>query len=204
MVFKVGGSLLNLPDLADRLRSVLLQRGSCRCAMVVGGGEVVDIVRSWSERFAMSEFTAHWVAIEALRTTATMIRALLPDAVLCDSAAECHSTWESGNLPVLDCLSFCRRDQLLPVGWHVTSDSIAARMAVTLEASELVLLKSVGVPATNRDEKNHPPHADAPVDPWFSLACADLPAVAWCNLRSPAPLLIEPWEATGHPLRDFC
>ena len=39
----------------------------------------------------------------------------------------------------------------LPVGWDVTSDSIAARIAVILNDAELVLLKSSSAPVAERD-----------------------------------------------------
>ena len=54
-------------------------------------------------------------------------------------------------LSILDCDAFLREDEsrpgALPHSWDVTSDSIAARVAVMLGAERLVLLKSVDVPS---------------------------------------------------------
>ena len=47
---------------------------------------------------------------------------------------------------VLDPLPFCRANQVLEHSWRVTSDSIAARVALELNA-DLTLLKSVELPS---------------------------------------------------------
>ena len=53
---------------------------------------------------------------------------------------------------VIDAVAFCRWDRganpnaALPGRWSVTSDSIAARVAVAFEADQLILLKSVTIP----------------------------------------------------------
>jgi hypothetical protein len=75
-------------------------------------------------------------------------------------------------VPIVDSLRFARADEPrpghLPHRWEVTSDSLAARVAVVAQARQLVLLKSVTIPETMS-------WADAAgcgyVDPFFAEAC---------------------------------
>jgi aspartokinase-like uncharacterized kinase len=66
--------------------------------------------------------------------------------------------------------------QRLPVGWHVTSDSIAARVADVVGASELVLLKSKLPDGGESSEF---------VDEYFETAAANLSRLRAVNLRDP-------------------
>ncbi len=75
---------------------------------------------------------------------------LLPEARVVQSLDECTALSEG--LAILDPFAFARWDEkthpndCLPHCWDVTSDSIAARVAVVVEASQLCLLKSVVIP----------------------------------------------------------
>ena len=82
--------------------------------------------------------------------------------------------------------------QPLPLGWHVTSDSIAARLAEALGAEELVLLKS-GLPTTG-DPTNWA--QESFVDGYFSIAAAGLPAIRVVNLRAGADAEVR-WRFAG-------
>jgi hypothetical protein len=68
----------------------------------------------------------------------------------------------------------------LPHTWDVTSDSIAARLAVTLEARELVLLKSRLPDGADIDQATRSGYVDA----YFSRAVLGMPAVRCVNLRA--------------------
>ena len=54
-------------------------------------------------------------------------------------------------LPILDAYAFAQADESRPHrlrhSWQVTSDSVAVRVAVVVEAPRLILLKSVSLPA---------------------------------------------------------
>ena len=147
-VVKVGGSLLNLPDLAERLRRWLAAQTTAHHVLVAGGGLLVEQVRKWHAQRPLHEMAAHWMCVDLMTVTAHFLHARLPeipliedDRVLCQRLGEQACTifgvacWMRQHEPRLP--GYC-----LPANWDVTSDAIAGRVAVVLGADELVLLKS--------------------------------------------------------------
>lgn len=145
-VVKLGGSLLDLPDLAARLRRWLGAQPARSSAIVVGGGRLVDAVRQYDRLHALGDETAHWLAVQAMQVQARMVAALLPEASWAASVEQLANG--PSPLSIVDPWKLLRDDdrrlspQPLPAGWQVTSDSIAARLAQLCGAAELVLLKS--------------------------------------------------------------
>lgn len=138
-VVKVGGSLYDLPDLGDRLRSWLKTLSWPRVLLVPGGGPTADVIREFDRTHALGEAVAHELALRSLTLNAWFLSALL-DVGVCDAASPLQP-----GVSVLDAQAFCAADTsgALPACWDATSDSVAARVAVVLGAAELVLLKSV-------------------------------------------------------------
>jgi aspartokinase-like uncharacterized kinase len=81
---------------------------------------------------------------------AQFLATLLTDAVVVAQPQECSAVWRGKRLAILDGRAFARAEEArpgaLPHCWAVTSDSIAARAVVVLEARRLILLKSVTMP----------------------------------------------------------
>ena len=147
-VVKIGGSLLELPDLAERLRRWLSVQTPAHHILLAGGGPLVDQIRQWHTQSQISELAAHWMCIDLMTVTAHFLHDRLPeipliedDRLLCQRVGDRACTifgvapWMKQNEPQLP--GYC-----LPASWQVTSDSIAARLAIVLAADELVLLKS--------------------------------------------------------------
>ncbi|MBA4063774.1 MAG: uridylate kinase [Isosphaera sp.] len=134
IVVKVGGSLFDHPRLGPGLRAYLAALAPADVLLVPGGGPVADAVRQLDRAHGLGEEAAHWLALRALAVTAAFLRALP----------------FGSRLNVLDCFAFAAEDEgrpgALPHTWDVTTDSIAARVAVVNRADRLVLLKSVDVP----------------------------------------------------------
>jgi aspartokinase-like uncharacterized kinase len=150
IVVKVGGSLFDLPDLGERLRCWLAVQEAQEILLVPGGGPTADVIRDLDRRHALGEEKAHWLALRSLTLNAHVLAALLrPGEVVTDLAA-CSSCWAAGRLPILDAHAFALVDEgrpgCLPHIWEVTSDSVAARVAVVAAACSLALLKSVTIP----------------------------------------------------------
>ena len=189
VVYKLGGSLLSLDDLAARLRCLLRARPDDRALIVVGGGLAADVVRGWSDTHALTEVAAHWLAVRSLSLNRGLVQHLLPESREVSSRDEAFHTSDSRLLLLLDveaCLLAAEREQRcpLPKCWDVTADSIAAWVAHDWAAEELVLLKSVGLP--NELTVNEAA-ARGLIDPYFPLVAPNLPRISWCNLREAAP-----------------
>lgn len=151
-VVKVGGSLYDLPDLGSRLRRWLAEHFSdANIVLIPGGGPVVDALRQLDHCHGLGEVASHWLALRTLTVNAHFLAALLPEACVLGDVGDLHRAWEKNQLPILDIHEFARRDQgcreCLPHSWAVTSDSLAARVAVVVQANQLVLLKSTTIAA---------------------------------------------------------
>ena len=185
-VAKLGGSLLDLDDLSARIESWLDDEGPAKTVLVVGGGPLVRMLQPWSTRRGWSEERTHWAAIQMMGVNATRVSRLVENWQLAWSLQEVIAS--ERQLVVLDVESTLRAmetgdDTALPSSWEVTSDSIAARVAVELGAGELVLLKSISAGTEDLRELA----AQGVVDRHFPRAAEGLP-VRIVNLRNRDPL----------------
>jgi aspartokinase-like uncharacterized kinase len=182
-VIKLGGSLLDWPELPGRLRAWLATQSPAANIVVVGGGAFVDYLRQLDRAHQFSPEAAHWLAIGAMSLTAQVVAAWLDEARLVLSLERLQLA-SAPSCQIFDVARFLREDQsshdALPCGWHVTSDSIAARVATVLGAAELVLLKSSLPSASTREAWSR----TAFVDAYFARASVTL-AVRCVNLRAP-------------------
>lgn len=181
-VVKVGGSLLDLDDLADRLRRWLVEDCEASSLLVVGGGRRVDLLRA--QRRQITDVQAHWLAIDAMLANARALSEQLHEAVWFDRIREVQAC--GAPLGILNAVSFMRYDDprhplgALPASWSVTSDSIAARAADLAEADELVLLKSASPPISGScDELATAGYVDA----YFPIAVRNVTQVRFVNFR---------------------
>ncbi len=186
-VVKVGGSLFDLPDLADRLRAWLSEQSPAHHVIVTGGGALVEQVRRWHALRPLNDAAAHWMSVDLMTVTAHMLHDHLPeipliedDRLLCQRLGERSCTlfgpgqWLRHSEPNLP-------GRKLPTNWQVTSDSIAARLAITLLADELVLLKSA-LPQKKSVEQLV---QEGYLDRMFAALHPDLPRTFLVNLRDP-------------------
>lgn len=169
-VVKIGGSLLGRTAWPDELRD-LVAGIPTPVAVIVGGGAVVDGLRTIDAAGPRPVALLHRLAIDAMALTARLVA----DAIAAPLAAE---PARATRVVVLDVPAWLAREgrfSLLPEGWHVTSDSIAALVAATIDAT-LVLAKSVPPPG-GADLKTL---AEAGwVDPHFPAVAARVPAIHW-------------------------
>ncbi len=144
IVFKVGGSLLNggepLPPAL--LRRITSESQSQRVIVLFGGGQRVDRIRHEHRLGKLTDEQAHWQAIDMMDQHAQQFAPLLPK----------HAEWvdlkqidqKAHPVIAIQVGAALRDDSTLPVGWHITSDSIAGWVARKVHARRLILAKSVG------------------------------------------------------------
>lgn len=185
-VVKLGGSLLDLPDLTSRFRRWLERQPAAPTVLLAGGGKMADALRAADRLHGLGETVSHWLCIRAMTIHAELLSALLPESVLCRSLAQ----WLSAPPPALTILDpwiFLREEESclaglsLPESWQVTSDSIAGRFAQAVGAGELALLKSAA-PAPGWTLADAA--AAGYVDSFLPRLAGALPPVRCVDLRS--------------------
>lgn len=189
-IIKIGGSLLNHKRLAESVRCWLSLQPASKNVLVVGGGAMVDAIRLVDRRRSLGETTCHWLSIQAMGVAARCVAEQLIEIPLVTRA---DGIGRSGSavhgqrsVCVLDIEHFLRYEEPTIAGtcleptWRVSSDSIAARLAVALRAGELVLLKST-LPPDGYCPRSGPP-SDY-VDPYFVQLAEELSVIRMVDLR---------------------
>ena len=190
VVVKVGGSLLSLSGLAERLQRLFAATDASKVLVVPGGGKVTGFVRDWDRVHTLATDVSHQLAIDSLGLTARLLASVLPEASLVTERPTVRSSQKVVilDIPRILASADCQESPQLPVGWHVTSDSIAAWIAIHWKVDELVLAKSVGAPEAISDPSKANDSNQA-VDSAFGKFIPCLPPLFWCNLRGDPSIL---------------
>lgn len=150
IIVKVGGSLYDLPDLGNKLRGWLDRQGTSNIVLVPGGGASADVIRDLDRIHSLGEEKAHWLALRSLTLNAYFLADIVPGSRVVETLSESIAANEAGFVAIVDAHRFAIEDEArpghLPHKWAVTSDSIAARIAVCWHLRSVILLKSVSIP----------------------------------------------------------
>lgn len=151
-VIKLGGSLLSNPSLPERFKSWSQRQPPAVQVIVCGGGTIVDALRDYASLWKLSEEFSHDVAIELTSATSQLFAEVL-QLPLCASWQELASLLDLARQStaqpltiIFDYSHWSVAINELEKSWRITSDSVAAVIAIQLEADELALLKSCEVP----------------------------------------------------------
>lgn len=136
IIVKLGGSLLS----AARARPWLdvLATAAQPVVIVPGGGPFADQVRVSQPLLGFDDAAAHHMAVLAMAQTACVLQSWCPGWRLGHTPTELASLTAQGH-PALWCPTVLPDT---PAGWDITSDSLAAWLASTLNAQRLVLVKA--------------------------------------------------------------
>jgi 5-(aminomethyl)-3-furanmethanol phosphate kinase len=147
IVIKLGGSLETSGKLRLCLDKVDEDYQGKSVVIVPGGGVFADQVRKTQRQWQFDDRTAHRMAILAMQQMALLFYASKPQFKLATSITEIReqatqqiiSIWSPG-VAELDKAG-------IPSSWDITSDSLSAWLAKTLDADRLILVKSGNIDA---------------------------------------------------------
>lgn len=192
VVIKLGGSALGTPDWATRFRVWLESKtatyANTHFVVIVGGGPLVDGLRTIDKHARLSDSTTHWGAIRLMDEAAHLVAAALGDVKLCRLYDDLLTHICCPGVTIFAVSQFLSEiDPRLPGGplpesWDVTSDSIAGRVAIALGARELILLKPRGVEGPGA--RLHALVATGVVDRHFSALSGQIPQIQVESLSS--------------------
>jgi aspartokinase-like uncharacterized kinase len=185
-VVKIGGSLLQTDQLAEKLLAWLAEQPPAETLAIVGGGKLIDVVRELDAKHSLAPKRVHWQCVDLLRVTFQWLATQLPtwktisnrqqfserlEAPRSDTAAGMLLAVDSFYYPGLSCP--------LPESWDTTTDAIAGWLAIETKADELILLKSCDSDTTNVSELAR----QGIVDPALPLISDRLPMTQLVNFN---------------------
>ena len=148
-VVKVGGGLDRIGALTRVCATLAELAERHRLRIVPGGAWFADAVREADRRFALTDATAHRMAILGMEQFGWMLSDLIPGAVRCTDLRVVP-----GRAAVVLPAALPLDD--LPESWAVTSDSIAAWVAGQVGAGRLVLVKHPGAAGPDAVDEHLP------------------------------------------------
>lgn len=152
-IVKLGGSVCRQPGLLSKIECLSELSDSQLVLVVCGGGEFAEAVRRYDRIHELSDQHNHELAIQAMVLMSKMIQGLTdwPTVNAADLLTSFDGDFRSrlsfGSPTIVECTDWLNSAKCtLPASWSVTSDSIAAALAIELNAS-LTLVKSTNRPS---------------------------------------------------------
>lgn len=145
-VVKLGGSLATSASIQQWL-DVLACHGAGNVVLVPGGGPFANQVRAIQSVWQFDDRIAHRMALLAMEQYGWMLLGLRSDLIPVTGFEQIESALNRAQVPVWLPSRMALADRALPANWDVTSDSLAAWLALRLKAEHLILVKSAEVDA---------------------------------------------------------
>ena len=145
MVVKLGGSLQRDPWLPRWLAA--LTRAGCPVCVVPGGGAFADQVRVAQAHWRFDDLAAHNMAVLAMAQAGQLMCGLNSALKPAAREGDIGPILRAGGTPVWLALDLLRERADELTTWDASSDSLALRLALRLEAARLVVVKSCAVDA---------------------------------------------------------
>ncbi len=174
-VIKLGGSLLQRPNLRQVIFDWLEKEPPATNFVIVGGGGIIDAVRDFDSVHTPDQELIHWLCVDLLSATQSLVASVFPEWVnITDRSTLLAFTArrQEQKTAIIAVKTFYSADQDhgLSRDWNTTTDSIAAALAVHVDADELVLFKSCEI--THNDTKRM--IKEGILDPTFEKISADV------------------------------
>lgn len=157
LVIKLGGSVLySQPSWPGTLERLIASYQPATISLLVGGGDIVEGVRSLHKVYpSLDQTSLHWHCVKLLDATCEIAAQLFPvDGVVHNDADFRKWTGESGQLTRwVKATSFYSPTNLedtvpqlrLATDWSTTTDALAILLGIKWHASHVLLLKSCNV-----------------------------------------------------------
>lgn len=142
IIIKLGGSLSSSDALINCLNAIEKNYRGRAVVIVPGGGAFADQVRLAQQRWQFDDSTAHHMALLAMQQMALMLNGLKSDFTLVHTVEAIQSQSSQQKTVIWSPDIFELDNAGIPASWDVSSDSLAAWLAKTLSATELILIKS--------------------------------------------------------------
>lgn len=196
-VIKIGGSLADWHRLGTWL-DVVSRPGHLHPVVVVpGGGPFADAVRDAQDTWRFDDRLAHRMALLAMEQFGLMLHGICPTLQPAATRERLRSLIRA-RMPAVWLPSAMALDQPeIAESWEVTSDSLAAWLAVELDAAALVLVKSGPCPCSATDAASLA--RDGLVDAAFPLWRGRFAGESWCIHRDNHILMEEALAGRGTP-----
>ena len=141
IVLKLGGSLLSKNALLPFLE-LASKDGKGQVIIVPGGGVFADQVRLTQKQWRYDDRTAHYMAILAMQQMALLFQGLCPELLVVNKVAAILPDMQQQNVVIWSPLASELDSAEIPANWDITSDTLAAWLAVHLSIDQLMLVKS--------------------------------------------------------------
>ncbi|MCW5624457.1 MAG: aspartate kinase [Burkholderiales bacterium] len=154
IVLKIGGSLMR-SGAARELMQAIAARPLLAPIIVPGGGMWADHVREEQQRLGFSDVAAHRMALHAMDAGAALLADFAaPAARVCEIADDFDRAPREGRIAIWAPSRMALAATDIPARWDVTSDSLAAWLAMQLRVERLILVKSCEIPALIASDAN--------------------------------------------------
>ncbi len=143
-VVKVGGSLATAEALPFWL-DVLSCYGGGKVVVVPGGGPFAELVHKSQAYWKFDDSSAHFMALLAMTQFGLMLSGMQPDLAPVEHKEDIKHVLANAGVPIWLPTKMVTDDDSIEHSWDITSDSLAAWLAIHLGASRLMLVKSVDI-----------------------------------------------------------
>ncbi len=147
VIIKLGGSLSRSDTLVDCLNALEKNYRGRKVVIVPGGGAFADQVRLAQQHWQFDDSTAHHMALLAMQQMALMFKGLKPDFAIAHTVAAIQEKISQQKTVIWSPDVIELDNAGIKASWDVTSDSLAAWLAKTVSATELILIKSAVIDA---------------------------------------------------------
>jgi aspartokinase-like uncharacterized kinase len=147
VIIKLGGSLSKSTTLVNCLNAIENNYAGKMTVIVPGGGAFADQVRLAQQRWQFDDSTAHHMAILGMQQMALMFKGLKPGFAIAHNIEAIQNLLKQQKIVIWSPDSSELNSAGITASWDISSDSLAAWLAKTVSATELILVKSATIEA---------------------------------------------------------